>query len=907
MTTRDCQFARTEMLQRIAAWVSQMTGMPSMLFAGQDDSTVEPLWVSAKSCHPLVERIAVDRDRMVQLCRQALVEAAREALVRGGPVEANSAVGERTVWACPAGPPGAGRPLAFAAYLHTAGQLASPEKLAEALGVSALVALEAVEDTVGCCLTEAQVDGLRHAALAAFGALSGDPAKLPAPLQPLGRSVAVPGQLESMTCASLLAPVWSSPSLSDAMQLVVETLATRLRLPTVRAWLLTPGSAAMGRPNGQGRQGDEAYLEPVAAYPGEIRHGPQVVRSQLPDVLRHPGGVLKRKVSADCASDPLWSWVVGTAARQAALCAVGGLDWHGILGLGIGARTRDMTDRGLEDLGRAASQVLNSVRARELERENCQRLRELSVRLAANNQKLRQELQGARLLMASISHELRTPLNGIIGLTELLRDGTFGPVNSDQTQYLATVERSGRHLVKLIDDLLDIAFIETGRFRLRPEPTVIAQVMADAAQNLQPMALSRDVQMELSLPPDDAIAVTDPERLRQIVVNLLSNALKFSPKGEKVTLSGGITEGQIVVRVQDRGPGVTPEERDAIFEQFRRGTAAQVSSAEGQGLGLALVKSLVDVQGGTIEVESTPSSGTEFIVKLPALPANLQMEQGVQGQAVQAAETEAEGPYADGEESPRAPRGAPRVLIIEPDTPSRLVLMETVASAGFTPVGYASSENIVRSVQELQPAAIIVGQARGGNAVDEGLIALRHDPVARRFPVVFVGDRSLRERALQIGVSETSQYPVNRSEIARLLRRLTRAGRQGQPRLALVLDDNPGFTDAMAILLETAGWHTLVAANGVDGVEMARRYLPDVILLDLMLPRANGWEVLDALEADERTREIPVAVMTVKPLTEDERAELERRTTAVLSKTKFSPNALWDLLDRLSLRGVERG
>lgn len=640
-----------------------------------------------------------------------------------------------------------------------------------------------------------------------------------------------------------------------------------------------------------GAGGDESYLQTVASYPDQIREGPRVVLSDLPEELRRPGGVVQRKVSADCSTDPLWFWLAGTGSRRGALCAVGGPEWLGILGLGMDGRARALTGRRLEALCRAACQVLSGVRARELEHENVRRLRELSVRLAANNQKLREELRAAGLLMASMSHELRTPLNGIIGLTELLRDGTFGPVNDQQAQYLATVERSGRHLVKLIDDLLDIASIETGRFTLRPEPTVIAQVLAEAAQNLQPMALSRGVRVVLNLPPDDVIAVTDPERLRQIVVNLLSNALKFSPTGEEVTVSGEVSANRIVVRVQDRGPGVATEERDAIFEQFRKGTARVASSEEGQGMGLPLVKRLVEVQGGTIEVDSTPGSGTEFIVRLPAPAANVETQKRVQDlQFV---------------EAPHVHPGAASVLVAEPDAPSRLVLMETVASAGFTPVGCPDSSDIVRMAQELQPAVIIIGQARGGHTVDERLAALRRDPVARRYPVLFVGDRPLRDRALQVGVSETCQYPVNRPEVTRLLRRLARTGHRGEPRLALIMDDNKGFADAMCILLETAGWHAVVAVDGVEGVEMARRYLPDAILLDLMLPRANGWEVLDALKSDARTQSIPVAVMTVKPLTDSERAELQSRTEGVLSKATFSPDALWGLLERLTLRGVE--
>jgi signal transduction histidine kinase/CheY-like chemotaxis protein len=896
MSSVDPQPLRTDSLQslqRVARWVSQMTGMPAVLYMRQDDSTVRALPGGNECHHPILQRFAADPEAMREVCHEPLRHAASEALLREEAVEGSSALGERTVWACPV-PVDDGVPrIALAAYLHTAEQVADPEALAQTFGVSPLLASQTVEDVVPSCLTTTQIDALRRAVLLALT----NAGKGTDPLTEVGsarqRAGADVRDADASTFASLLASALGATSLLEAMTIMVDAMAHRLHLPVVRAWLLTPGPAGTGSHAGEGREADESYLETVAGYPDRTREGPRVTLSDLPEELRRPGGVVQRKVSVDCATDPLWYWLAGTGSRQGALCAVGGPEWLGIIGLGIDGRARGLSGRRLHALCRAASQVLTTVRASELEHENVRRLRELSVRLAANNQMLREEIRAAGLLMASMSHELRTPLNGIIGLTELLRDGAFGAVNDQQADYLATVERSGRHLVKLIDDLLDIASIETGRFSLRPEPTVISQVLAEAAQNLQPMALARGVRVALDLPPDDVVAVTDPERLRQIVVNLLSNALKFSPTGEEVLVSGEVTHDRIILRVQDRGPGVATEERDAIFEQFRKGSAGMASSEEGQGLGLPLVKRLVEVQGGTIEVSSTEGSGAEFIVRLPAA-ANQPQPEHVP------------------EEVPATQGGsitppAASVLVIEADAPSRLVLMETVASAGFTPVGYAHSRDIIRTVRELQPVAIIIGQARGGHAVDEGLSALRRDPVAGAYPVLFVGDRSLRDRALQVGVSETCQYPVNRAEVSRLLRRLARTSHRGEPRLALVMDDNPGFADAMAILLETVGWHAVVAADGIEGIEMARRYLPDVVLLDLMLPRANGWEVLDALHGDARTRDIPIAMMTVKPLTDTERAELESRTEGVLSKATFSPDALWGLLERLKLRSVEGG
>jgi len=534
--------------------------------------------------------------------------------------------------------------------------------------------------------------------------------------------------------------------------------------------------------------------------------------------------------------------------------------------------------------------ALRSPEKRLQSRETTLRLQELGMRLAAENEGLREALRARSLLMAHMSHELRTPLNGIIGLTELVRDGAFGPVTEEQSRYLATVESNGAHLVRLIDDLLDIATIETGRFTIRPEPCAVSQVLADAAQTLQPMALSRRITLSVTLPPDDTIVVIDAERLRQIAVNLISNAVKFSPRGRSVEVRARLDGPDLVFSVRDWGPGVPAAEQDVIFEEFRKGSAQSDGKYEGTGLGLPLVRRLTGAMGGTIELHSEEGHGAEFVVRLPAsgTPAGRSSE-----------------PVEPGPKPAATTGGEGTVLIAEEDEASREVLAEVVSAEGLRPVTLASPDDLPRLTRELRPALLLVGQARGGPSVVAGLRNLRQDPELVDVPVVFAGPRGLREQAMQIGVTETCAYPVRRPYLGRLINRIL--ARSAVTGLALVMDDNPAFSEAMAILIETAGLHALSVSDGRTGLEMALRHLPDVIILDLMLPRMNGWQVIDALNADERTRDIPVIVSTVKPLTETERSQLEQKCHALLPKAHFSSDTFLSLLGGLPAGRDARG
>jgi CheY-like chemotaxis protein len=290
-----------------------------------------------------------------------------------------------------------------------------------------------------------------------------------------------------------------------------------------------------------------------------------------------------------------------------------------------------------------------------------------------------------------------------------------------------------------------------------------------------------------------------------------------------------------------------------------------------------------------VTLTSRPGEGSEFVVRLPAGLAPADVPTPTPGLAAMA-DGAAERPLA---------------AVFERDDAARRLLADAARAAGLATLEVEQPEGLGSVVRESSPDVLVFGQIAGGENLDPELTALRRDPASAALPIVFAGSAALVEQALQIGVTDTVAYPLDRAAVARTLRAITRRPEAGCPRVAVIMDDNPTYAEALTRILATRGVRSLHARDGAEGLELARRHSPDLILLDLMMPRVNGWQVLRDLAADETTRHIPVVVLTVKPLGDDERRDLESRCRGVVSKAHFSRGELWDVLDSLALAPTE--
>jgi signal transduction histidine kinase/CheY-like chemotaxis protein len=483
--------------------------------------------------------------------------------------------------------------------------------------------------------------------------------------------------------------------------------------------------------------------------------------------------------------------------------------------------------------------------------------------------------------LASMSHELRTPLNAIIGFSEVLLERMFGELNERQDEYLRDIWGSGKHLLELLNDILDLSKIEAGQMDLNRSEFAVRESLEYCLSLVRERAIKQRI--HLSLEVDPAVGLVDADRLRfrQVVLNLLSNAVKFTPHGGRVDLCASIHGQDLVVTVADTGVGVAAEDCQRIFDSFQQG-ARPSEQAEGTGLGLTLSKRIVELHEGRIWVESEVGSGSTFGFALPAgseEPVLMPVPQTGTGAALTA--EPATGP-------------GPTVVVVEDDRRSFDLLRAYLEAAGVRVVGARDGEEGLDTVRKLSPAGVILDILLPGIDGWEVLARLKAEPQTAPIPVIVVSLLDERGRGFALGAAEYLVKPVAKEQ---LLAAIYRAAAVPERKHTVVaIDDDPLAIELARVNLEPAGWTVLGAASGQEGLALIRERQPSVVLLDLLMPGMDGFEVVEALRAEPDTKTIPVVILTSKSMTRQDKERLQGRITYVARKTEFDLSGLAGLL-----------
>ncbi len=465
--------------------------------------------------------------------------------------------------------------------------------------------------------------------------------------------------------------------------------------------------------------------------------------------------------------------------------------------------------------------------------------------------------------LAKMSHELRTPLNAIIGYSEMLYEEAEDLGDEGYMPDLVKIQSAGKHLLALINDILDLSKIEAGRMDLYIESFNIRGMIDEVAGTIRPLAEKNDNRLEVVCADDLGDMLSDLTKVRQTLFNLLSNACKFTERGvirlEAVQDSAGGGDW-IEFRVADSGIGMTPEQQRKVFDAFIQADSSTTRNYGGTGLGLAITKSFAVMLKGDVTVRSEPGTGSTFTIRLPLRAPTMGMV---------TADDETDG--IESTEGPIVPYDAKTILVVDDDPVARDLLRRHLGFGGYRVEVAANGEDAIRLAREISPDAItldVLMPQMDGWAV---LGALKEDPELEKIPVTMLSIIDDQHIGFTLGASDYLTKPIDRNKLLTVLARLCPA--KEEVRVLIVEDDAP-TRDLVRRTLESKNWHVAEAENGIVGLQRMAEASPDLVLLDLMMPEMDGFEFLSCMRQDERWRGIPVVVVTAKTLTVDDHNRL---------------------------------
>ena len=494
--------------------------------------------------------------------------------------------------------------------------------------------------------------------------------------------------------------------------------------------------------------------------------------------------------------------------------------------------------------------------------------------------------------LASMSHELRTPLNAVIGFSELLLDGVPGEINDEQRDCLSDILSSGQHLLNLINDILDLSKVEAGKMEFKLENLSLTDVLNDAVQTIRPLLDEKVHKLEISIEEGFPQVHADKSRLRQILLNLLSNAIKCTQKGGELRIESTREGDWCHISMVDNGIGIKKEDQERIFEVFTQAEALQDETKKGTGLGLTLTRQFVEATGGRIWVESEYGKGSKFTFTLPlAREGELYLKEKREELAEEVPETR--------EPVPRPEQKL--ILLIDDDRKARSLLKAWLETEGYAITEASSGDEGIKQAKDLHPAVIALDILMPDKDGWQVLQELKSMPETMDIPIVITSVVEEEEIGFSLGAMDYFVKPIDKE---RFLKRLAELGVTRREEV-LVVDDNPADVRLVASILEAEGIGVLRAYGGEEGARIAKESKPALIVLDILMPDLSGFEVIERLRGDKETRNIPIIILTIKELAEEEFKMLKEHTRAIMMKATFSREDFLGKVKRVANLGGE--
>jgi signal transduction histidine kinase/CheY-like chemotaxis protein len=507
--------------------------------------------------------------------------------------------------------------------------------------------------------------------------------------------------------------------------------------------------------------------------------------------------------------------------------------------------------------------------------------------------------------LANMSHELRTPMNAIIGYSEMLAEEAEDAGVAEFIPDLNKIQSAGKHLLSLINDILDLSKIESGKMTVYLEAFDVKSLVEDVAATVKPLLAKNKNQLILNIQPDLGAMTSDLTKVRQTLFNLLSNASKFTENGT-ITLSANLDKSglsnNVSFAVQDTGIGMTPEQCGKLFQAFSQADASTTRKYGGTGLGLAISRRFCQILGGDITVASIPGTGSTFTVILPQ-------------QSVDTTVTEhhSETPTASTKPAAAATHpadtGASRgvIVVIDDDANVRHLMERFLNREGFTVYAAADGASGVALVRQHKPMAVTSDIMMPGMDGWSVLSAIKSDPEISDIPVIMLTMGDTQELGFALGAFDFLSKPLDRNQLLKALERINLPA-SGETEI-LIVEDDRDTRELLQRTLEREGWKVLTATDGIHAIELlvSAARIPDLVLLDLMMPRLDGFGVLDMIRKNPLWVNIPVVILTAKDLTIDERMVLSQSSAAILEKGAVPPSeVLENLRSQLTFINAKR-
>jgi len=563
----------------------------------------------------------------------------------------------------------------------------------------------------------------------------------------------------------------------------------------------------------------------------------------------------QRRARDHQSSDDSEAWI----ARQIALHRAGESDEE--IQLEDGTWLRVGTRRTQEG-GRVTTWAdISTLKNRELE------LADLVARLEVARDQANEASRTKSAFLANMSHELRTPLNAIIGYSEILKEDAADNGLDDLLPDIERIEAAGRHLLGIINDILDLSKIEAGRMDIYVEDIDISALVCELQSIIRPLVAKNNNKLQVVCPPNIGHMRTDLTKLKQSLLNLLSNSAKFTSDG-KITLTIWREEtpsgSNVLFEVRDTGIGMTPEQQKKLFQTFTQADTTTTKRFGGTGLGLAITKHFCLMLGGDVTVRSEAGKGSTFTISLP-------------DQATTASEAATEQSVREEHKD-----GPAKILVVDDDPAALRLLSKTLTSEGYDVIKAQTGREALEEARAHRPAAITLDVLMPHMDGWSVLSALKADPELRDIPVIMVTVLKERGMAFSLGASDFMTKPVDRAALKTLLRRYVSSGATST---VLLVEDDPASRDSTRRVLQQLGLNVVEAAHGVDGLHwLASNPHPDLILLDLMMPVMDGFEFLKEVQERAELRNIPIVVLTAKELSPEEIETLTGSTEKILKK-----------------------